>query len=129
MTASARAGKLDPVIGRDDEIRRMMHILCRRTKNNPVRRAGEGGGAGIAFIISQGNGRLGVSGWGRRWGGGSWGGGAGGRQVEADTWVGVSGCAGRLGTAGEWAEGGGRGSRPLALQHHHTQTRMGVWVI
>ncbi|KAG2438777.1 hypothetical protein HXX76_005319 [Chlamydomonas incerta] len=36
MTASARAGKLDPVIGRDEEIRRMMHILCRRTKNNPV---------------------------------------------------------------------------------------------
>ncbi|KAG2453363.1 hypothetical protein HYH02_001587 [Chlamydomonas schloesseri] len=36
MTAAARAGKLDPVIGRDEEIRRMMHILCRRTKNNPV---------------------------------------------------------------------------------------------
>ncbi len=29
-------GKLDPVIGRDDEIRRMIQILCRRTKNNPV---------------------------------------------------------------------------------------------
>ncbi|KAG2489942.1 hypothetical protein HYH03_011574 [Edaphochlamys debaryana] len=36
MTASARSGKLDPVIGRDEELRRMMHILCRRTKNNPV---------------------------------------------------------------------------------------------
>ncbi|GIL90720.1 hypothetical protein Vretimale_15810 [Volvox reticuliferus] len=36
LTAAARAGKLDPVIGRDDEIRRVMHILCRRTKNNPV---------------------------------------------------------------------------------------------
>ena len=36
MTASARAGKLDPVIGRDEEMRRVMHILCRRTKNNPV---------------------------------------------------------------------------------------------
>ncbi len=33
---SARIGKLDPVIGRDDEIRRCVHILSRRTKNNPV---------------------------------------------------------------------------------------------
>jgi ATP-dependent Clp protease ATP-binding subunit ClpB len=32
----ARAGKLDPVIGRDEEIRRTMHILSRRTKNNPI---------------------------------------------------------------------------------------------
>ena len=32
----ARNGKLDPVIGRDDEIRRILQILCRRTKNNPV---------------------------------------------------------------------------------------------
>jgi len=32
----ARADKLDPVIGRDDEIRRLMHVLCRRRKNNPV---------------------------------------------------------------------------------------------
>ncbi|MGK0278244.1 MAG: ATP-dependent Clp protease ATP-binding subunit ClpB [Litorivivens sp.] len=32
----AREGKLDPVIGRDDEIRRVMHILSRRTKNNPL---------------------------------------------------------------------------------------------
>ncbi len=32
----ARKGKLDPVIGRDEEIRRVMHILSRRTKNNPV---------------------------------------------------------------------------------------------
>ncbi|GLC46216.1 hypothetical protein PLESTB_001536300 [Pleodorina starrii] len=36
LTEAARAGKLDPVIGRDEEIRRVMHILCRRTKNNPV---------------------------------------------------------------------------------------------
>jgi len=35
-TALARAGKLDPVIGRNDEIRRTMQILSRRTKNNPV---------------------------------------------------------------------------------------------
>src|SRR5262249_61430599 len=32
----ARSGKLDPVIGRDDEIRRCMQVLSRRTKNNPV---------------------------------------------------------------------------------------------
>ena len=32
----AREGKLDPVIGRDDEIRRVLQILSRRTKNNPI---------------------------------------------------------------------------------------------
>jgi ATP-dependent Clp protease ATP-binding subunit ClpC len=36
MTAIARQGKLDPVIGRDDEIRRTIQILSRRTKNNPA---------------------------------------------------------------------------------------------
>ncbi|MHA1549474.1 MAG: ATP-dependent chaperone ClpB [Alphaproteobacteria bacterium] len=36
LTAEARDGKLDPVIGRDDEIRRAMQVLSRRTKNNPV---------------------------------------------------------------------------------------------
>ncbi len=36
LTAMARLGKLDPVIGRDDEIRRTIQILSRRTKNNPV---------------------------------------------------------------------------------------------
>jgi len=36
LTALAREGKLDPVIGRDEEIRRTMQVLCRRTKNNPV---------------------------------------------------------------------------------------------
>ncbi len=36
LTAMAREGKLDPVIGRDDEIRRIIKILSRRTKNNPV---------------------------------------------------------------------------------------------
>ena len=36
LTLSAREGKLDPVIGRDDEIRRTVQILSRRTKNNPV---------------------------------------------------------------------------------------------
>src|SRR6202051_2417823 len=36
LTKSASAGKLDPVIGRDDEIRRVIQVLSRRTKNNPV---------------------------------------------------------------------------------------------
>jgi len=36
LTDMARQGKLDPVIGRDDEIRRVIHVLSRRTKNNPV---------------------------------------------------------------------------------------------
>jgi ATP-dependent Clp protease ATP-binding subunit ClpB len=36
LTESARAGKLDPVIGRDEEIRRCIQVLSRRTKNNPV---------------------------------------------------------------------------------------------
>ena len=36
LTEQAKRGKLDPVIGRDDEIRRIMQVLSRRTKNNPV---------------------------------------------------------------------------------------------
>src|SRR5690606_29643508 len=36
LTALAAQGKLDPVIGRDEEIRRTIQILSRRTKNNPV---------------------------------------------------------------------------------------------
>jgi ATP-dependent Clp protease ATP-binding subunit ClpB len=36
LTKQARSGKLDPVIGRDDEIRRVVQVLSRRTKNNPV---------------------------------------------------------------------------------------------
>ena len=36
LTAEARSGRLDPVIGRDDEIRRTIQVLSRRTKNNPV---------------------------------------------------------------------------------------------
>jgi len=36
LTALARQGKLDPVIGRDEEVRRVMQVLSRRTKNNPV---------------------------------------------------------------------------------------------
>ena len=36
LTAEAEAGRLDPVIGRDEEIRRVIQVLSRRTKNNPV---------------------------------------------------------------------------------------------
>jgi len=36
LTENAESGKLDPVIGRDEEIRRVIHVLSRRTKNNPV---------------------------------------------------------------------------------------------
>ena len=36
LVEDARSGKLDPVIGRDDEIRRLLQILSRRTKNNPI---------------------------------------------------------------------------------------------
>ncbi len=49
FTARARAGKLDPVIGRDDEIRRTMQILSRRTKNNPVL-VGEAGTGKTAIV-------------------------------------------------------------------------------
>ena len=36
LVEDAKKGKLDPVIGRDDEIRRVLQILSRRTKNNPI---------------------------------------------------------------------------------------------
>jgi ATP-dependent Clp protease ATP-binding subunit ClpB len=36
LNEMARQGKLDPVIGRDEEIRRTLHILSRRSKNNPI---------------------------------------------------------------------------------------------
>ena len=36
LTLTAQAGKLDPVIGRDDEVRRILQVLSRRRKNNPV---------------------------------------------------------------------------------------------
>ena len=44
LTDAARRGKLDPVIGRDDEIRRVIQVLSRRTKNNPVLIGEPGGG-------------------------------------------------------------------------------------
>ncbi len=49
LTESARTGKLDPVIGRDEEIRRSMQILARRTKNNPVL-VGEAGVGKTAIV-------------------------------------------------------------------------------
>ncbi|HSS00074.1 MAG TPA: ATP-dependent chaperone ClpB [Kofleriaceae bacterium] len=60
LTALARQGKLDPVIGRDEEIRRTIQILSRRTKNNPVLvgEAGVGKTAvveGIAQCVAQGD--------------------------------------------------------------------------
>jgi ATP-dependent Clp protease ATP-binding subunit ClpB len=60
LTEAARAGKLDPVIGRDEEIRRTIQILARRTKNNPVLigEAGVGKTAiaeGLALRIANGD--------------------------------------------------------------------------
>ncbi len=60
LTELARRGKLDPVIGRDEEIRRVLQILSRRTKNNPVLIGEPGVGKtaiveGIAHRIAQGD--------------------------------------------------------------------------
>ncbi len=60
LTAMAAAGKLDPVIGREDEIRRVIQILSRRTKNNPVLIGQPGVGKtaiveGLAQKIAQGD--------------------------------------------------------------------------
>jgi len=54
LTEAAREGKLDPVIGRDEEIRRTMQVLSRRTKNNPVL-IGEPGVEGLALRIVNGD--------------------------------------------------------------------------
>ena len=60
LTDAARRGKLDPVIGRDEEIRRVMQVLSRRTKNNPVLIGDPGVGKtaiveGVALRIVQGD--------------------------------------------------------------------------
>jgi ATP-dependent Clp protease ATP-binding subunit ClpB len=60
LTALARRGKLDPVIGRDNEIRRIMQVLSRRTKNNPVLIGEPGVGKtavveGVAIRIASGD--------------------------------------------------------------------------
>jgi ATP-dependent Clp protease ATP-binding subunit ClpB len=49
LNESAETGKLDPIIGRDDEIRRMLHILSRRKKNNPIL-VGEAGVGKTAIV-------------------------------------------------------------------------------
>jgi ATP-dependent Clp protease ATP-binding subunit ClpB len=49
LTQMARLGKLDPVIGRDEEIRRVIHVISRRTKNNPVL-VGEAGVGKTAIV-------------------------------------------------------------------------------
>src|ERR1019366_7883187 len=49
LTEMAEQNKLDPVIGRDEEIRRLMQVLSRRTKNNPVR-IGEPGVGKTAIV-------------------------------------------------------------------------------
>ncbi len=60
LTEAARKGKLDPVIGRDEEIRRVMQVLSRRTKNNPVLIGEPGTGKtaiaeGLAIRIASGD--------------------------------------------------------------------------
>ncbi len=60
LNAQARSGKLDPVIGRDEEIRRVLQILARRTKNNPILIGEPGVGKtaiaeGIAYRIVNGD--------------------------------------------------------------------------
>ena len=60
LNERARNGKLDPVIGRDDEIRRVLQILSRRTKNNPILIGEPGVGKtavaeGIAYLIAAGD--------------------------------------------------------------------------
>jgi ATP-dependent Clp protease ATP-binding subunit ClpC len=60
LTAAAKADQLDPVIGRDDEILRLMEVLCRRSKNNPVLIGQPGVGKtavveGLARLIAAGN--------------------------------------------------------------------------
>ena len=60
LNERANSGKLDPVIGRDEEIRRVLQILSRRTKNNPILRGEPGVGKtaiaeGLAHRIIRGD--------------------------------------------------------------------------
>lgn len=60
LTAAAKAGELDPVVGRDREVRRLMQVLVRRTKNNPVLIGEPGVGKtavveGLAQLIAEGD--------------------------------------------------------------------------
>lgn len=52
LTQAAKEGKLDPVIGRDDEIRRTIQILSRRTKNNPILLGEPGVRTGLAAFAT-----------------------------------------------------------------------------
>ncbi|MEF3191286.1 MAG: AAA family ATPase [Campylobacterales bacterium] len=59
LVALAKAGKIDPVIGREEEIRRLMQILCRRRKNNPLMVGEPGVGKtavaeGLALLLAEG---------------------------------------------------------------------------
>src|SRR5665811_895896 len=67
LTERARDGKLDPVIGRDNEVRRVIQVLSRRTKNNPVLIGEPGTGKtaiveGLALRIAAGDVPLGLKG-------------------------------------------------------------------
>jgi ATP-dependent Clp protease ATP-binding subunit ClpA len=60
LVAKAKAGKIDPLIGRQDELQRTVHVLCRRRKNNPVYVGDPGVGKtaiaeGLALAVAQGN--------------------------------------------------------------------------
>ncbi len=90
LTAAARDGKLDPVIGRDEEVRRAIQILSRRTKNNPVLIGEPGVGKtavaeGLAQRIMAGGGRTSCTRGQERGGGSS----ACGMPGQADWWRGV----------------------------------------
>ena len=65
LTEIAKSGKLDPVIGRDDEIRRVIQILSRRTKNNPVLigEPGVGKSALLEYVVEQAAGRFSPARW------------------------------------------------------------------
>ena len=122
LTERARMGKLDPVIGRDDEIRRAIQVLQRRTKNNPVL-IGEPGVGKTAIV-----GRPGAAHRGRR--------GARFAQGQARAEPGHGRAAGRRqvprrvrGAPEERAQGAGQGRRPDHRLHrraaHHGGRRQG----
>src|SRR5262249_59840857 len=50
LTRRARAGELDPILGRDPEIRQMIDVLMRRRKNNPILTSAAGAGKGAGFV-------------------------------------------------------------------------------
>ncbi len=107
LTDLARRGKLDPVIGRDEEIRRVMQILARRTKNNPVL-IGEPGVGKTAIVEGLGEPHRG----GRR---------SGSAEAEADCFAGSFGAGGRREIPRRIrrpAEGGAEGSDRVRRPDH-----------